>query len=120
MSTLPLITDEPWVPEDTFGSRLALIRNRFGWNVKEAADVCGFNDQSWRNWEAGKHPRDFMATCEKIVEVTGCSMKWLVAGAQNWKKLSTSDLQVLPGGAKAAPSFSRPDQLKLRLLHSVE
>jgi hypothetical protein len=29
---------QEWVPVDTFGARLALIRQRMQWNVKEAAD----------------------------------------------------------------------------------
>src|SRR5687768_8225624 len=91
--------DTPWVPDDsTFGARLALVRWRLGWNVKEAADICGINDQSWRNWEGGGHPRDYIATCEKIATTTNCSMMWLVGGHQNWKMLTASDLLVLPGG----------------------
>lgn len=73
---------EPWVPSDTFAARLALIRQHLGgWNVKKAADYCGIDDQSWRNWEAGKgHPRDYEHVCRKIAEATGCDRKWLAAG----------------------------------------
>ena len=94
---LPAVTDDPWVPADSFGSRLALVRNHLGWNVKEAADACGLNDQSWRNWEAGKLPRDLIATAEKIASTTNCSMMWLVGGHQNWKKLMAPDLHVVQG-----------------------
>lgn len=56
---LPMTDTEeaPWVPLDTFGARLALVRQHLGLNVLDAAKRCGINDQSWRNWEAGKSPR---------------------------------------------------------------
>lgn len=77
---------EPWIPEDSFGARLALIRQRFHWNVTEAANASGISPATWTTWEGGSLPRDFIATCEKIATATGCSMRWL-AGAQNWKIL---------------------------------
>lgn len=57
---------EPWVPEDTFGSRLALVRQRRGWNIAEAARACKVDPQSWANWEAGASPRKF----EQVIERT--------------------------------------------------
>ncbi len=69
-----------WVPEDTFGSRLAQVRQRMGWNIKEAAQECGLPPQSWRNWESGHAPRDLAEVCRKISEHTGVSAEWLVFG----------------------------------------
>lgn len=70
-----------WVPQDTFGARLALIRQRMGgWNVKRTAEFCGLDDQSWRNWEGGTPPRDYEAVCAKISAATGCDLRWLKAG----------------------------------------
>jgi hypothetical protein len=41
-----------WVPDDsTFAARLALVRQRMGWNVKKAADECGIAVENWRRWE---------------------------------------------------------------------
>lgn len=74
---------EPWVPGDTFGARLALIRQRMGgWNVKRIAEFCGLDDQSWRNWERGdtNGPRDYEGTCKKIAVATGCDLRWLMSG----------------------------------------
>ena len=73
---------EPWVPADTFAARLALIRQHLGgWNVKKAAELCGIDDGSWRNWEAGRgKPRDYENVCRKIADATGCDRKWLQAG----------------------------------------
>lgn len=71
-----------WVPADDFAARLALVRQALGgWNVKRAADLCGIDDQSWRNWEAGKgKPRDYEAVCGKIAAATGVDRRWLQAG----------------------------------------
>jgi transcriptional regulator with XRE-family HTH domain len=40
-----------WVPEESFGARLALIRQHYGWNVKEAAMKCHVPVETWRGWE---------------------------------------------------------------------
>lgn len=69
-----------WVPEDSFGGRLALIRQAMHWNVKEAAEECGLNDQSWRNWEAGGRCRDLIAVGEAIAGTTGIDLAWIVMG----------------------------------------
>ena len=69
-----------WVATDeTFGARLALVRQRMGWgNVKEAALACGIPVQSWRGWERdGRQPRDYLETCRKIADETGCDLLWL-------------------------------------------
>lgn len=71
-----------WVPADDFAARLALVRQALGgWNVKKTAELCDIDDQSWRNWEAGKgKPRDYEAVCRKIANATGCELRWLLAG----------------------------------------
>ena len=75
---------EQWVPEMTFPARLALVRNRMGWNAKEAAFACGLPAQSWRNWEAGIRPRDLVEVAKQIAEHTGCSAAWLAMGDTHW------------------------------------
>lgn len=69
-----------WVPEDSFGARLALIRQAMKWNVKEAAEACGLNDQSWRNWEDGRRCRDLIAVAERIAKATDIDIAWIVMG----------------------------------------
>lgn len=75
-------TDEPWVPTDSFGTRLAILRQHLGgWNVKRAAEACGLDDQKWRNWEAGRSkPRDLEAIARQISDALGCDYVWLLAG----------------------------------------
>lgn len=71
-----------WIPRDSFGVRLAMLRVELGGlNVKKAAELCGLKDQSWRNWEAGDSaPRDYEAVTAKIAAATGCDLYWLRAG----------------------------------------
>lgn len=72
-----------WVPADTFGSRLARIRQAKGWNVLEAATACGVPDQSWRNWEDGRSPRDLQEVCKKLAKAVPCDYVWLIAGVES-------------------------------------
>jgi len=44
-----------WERPDTLGSRLRFLRESFGLKARSAAMAVGFDDQSWRNWEAGIH-----------------------------------------------------------------
>lgn len=73
--------EQGWVASDrdSFGARLALVRQRMGWgNVKEAALACGIPPQSWRTWERDNvQPRDFMAVVRKVVARAGCDEAWL-------------------------------------------
>ena len=71
----------PWIPTtDTFGARLALVRNAMGWNMKEAADECGINPTSWGNWEQGSRPRDLLKAVTDIAHKTGVDREWLLWG----------------------------------------
>lgn len=71
-----------WVPTfDEFGARLAAVRNKMGWNAKEAALACGIAQGSWREWEVrNRLPRDFAQAAEKIAERTGVDKYWLMTG----------------------------------------
>jgi hypothetical protein len=60
--------------------RLVLIRQRMGWNAKEAALACGIPQQSWRTWESGVMPHGsrYFDVCGNIAATTGCDYGWLV------------------------------------------
>jgi hypothetical protein len=83
MTTIESIPEDSargWVPSvlDDFGARLALVRHRMRWNVKEAALACGLPAASWRGWELeGRPPRDYLGTVTRIARRTGCDMVWL-------------------------------------------
>lgn len=108
----------PWVPEDTYGDRLARIRRQMHWNVSQAAEACGVSHQSWRNWEAGGQPSKLMQTTRQIADASGCDPNWLLLGAENCWLLGHPDLELVPA-VEGQLSFddvepARPD-LKLVL-----
>jgi hypothetical protein len=84
MTTPTDTTPEAWVPSvDTFGSRLALVRHRMNWNVKEAARECGLPAATWRSWEMdGSLPRNIITIAMTIASRTGCDYLWLVHGPE--------------------------------------
>lgn len=75
-------TRQAWIPTDAdFGSRLALVRHRMGWNVKEAARECGLPAATWRLWEVeGALPRNLITVAMAISQKAGCDYLWLVHG----------------------------------------
>ena len=73
-----------WIPSlNSFGARLAVVRQEMGWgNVKEAADACGLPAESWRSWERdGRHPRELLRVAQRVSSTVGCDFYWLVAGS---------------------------------------
>lgn len=98
---LPAITEGPWIPEDTFGVRLAIVRTRLGWNLDEAARACGTSGKQWKRWETGDQlPRDLHAVARRVSDATGCNFEWLMLGGQlvrsRWD--SGPALRLIPGG----------------------
>lgn len=87
-----------WIPaDDTFGARLALVRQRFAWNLKEAAIACSLPPGSWREWELfGRLPRNLPEAAEKIAARTGVDDYWLLTGKKNPR-------QDGPGGGEGLP-----------------
>src|SRR5687768_12071414 len=83
MTTTPTPTSRTgWTIDDsTFGARLALVRQRMDWNIKEAARECGVPAASWRTWERdGVQPRNIIEIVGLISERTGADYGWLLAG----------------------------------------
>lgn len=117
MSIQP-VTGQGWIPSDeTFGARLALVRQRMGWgNVKEAAIACGVPSGSWRNWEKdGRLPRDLARIAALIAERTGVDFDWLIRGRIG---SSGGGVPAPGGGAALQPTapLSVTDQEKLSYL----
>lgn len=72
---------QPRVPEDTFGVRLAIVRVFAGnLTIQQAAERCGLVDQSWSNWERGSKPRDLLDVANAISEGLGIDRDWLLFG----------------------------------------
>lgn len=69
------------IPLDTFGTRLAIVRQALGgWNVKKTAEHFGLDPGSWRNWEAGGSCRTREEVCRTISDASGISYEWLMVG----------------------------------------
>lgn len=84
---------QPWIPAaDTFGARLALVRQHMAWgNIVEAATACTLPVASWRNWERdGRSPRNIVEISRKIAARTGCDFLWLLTGSASVVKLGTT------------------------------
>lgn len=71
-----------WVPDaSTFGARLALVRWKMRWNVREAERECNVSQNTWAGWEAGKKPRNILEVASSIVWATKVDRDWLLFGA---------------------------------------
>lgn len=103
--------DDPWVPIDSFGARLALVRQHLGLNVKEAAKRCDINDQSWRNWEAGKAPRGMDRVARKIATALAVDYTWLMVGGPLRSRCLTSLSLVSDPPGQMELSFEGPAEL---------
>ncbi len=69
-----------WVPEDSFATRLLVVRRTRGLSQAEAARRCDLDDGSWSNWENGTMPRDFLSVVTKISNGLGVDPRYLMPG----------------------------------------
>lgn len=70
-----------WVAEDTWGARLALVRQRMGWNYEQAGHACEIEPETWRQWEkVGRSPRKIHEVARRISDQSGANYVWLMAG----------------------------------------
>jgi transcriptional regulator with XRE-family HTH domain len=70
-----------WIPDTaSFAARLALVRWRMGWNIREAERECNLSQNSWAGYENGREPRKFIEVVNRIVLRTGVDRIWLMTG----------------------------------------
>lgn len=115
MTTAHVAAEDPWIPHDTFGARLALIRQHMRWNVTQAATACGLGDENWRKWERGTNPQKMLAVVEQIAGKTGCDRNWLMWGSGGGtvsRFRSSPRLGVVEGGRR---SPAQPDLFRSHL-----
>ena len=89
-----------WIPDDVdFGSRLAAVRHRMGWNIKEAARECGIPAATWRLWEdGGSEPRNRVTVSMAIAQRADCDYLWLVHGpARGVIRVAEPTVEYAPG-----------------------
>ncbi|WP_415103022.1 helix-turn-helix domain-containing protein [Nocardioides sp.] len=69
-----------WVPENTFGSRLLVVRRQLGLTVQEAAERCGLHYASWSGWENGRRPSDLAMVVKRVSDHLLVDRDWLMWG----------------------------------------
>ena len=76
------MTSAPWVPTDTFGMRLVMVRAQKGLSQEEAAARCGLKASTWATWEKpnGAKPRGLEEVIRKISSGLGVDRGWLMFG----------------------------------------
>jgi len=72
-----------WTPDDTFGSRLLLVRRALQLTTEEAATACGLVSPTWNTWENGSTPRKLNDVVEKISQALGVDRDWLMWGLRS-------------------------------------
>ncbi len=103
------------IPTDTWGTRLAIVRQKMGWNITEAARECGQTATSWQNWENGKGCREMHRVAAKVARRTGYSFTWLIAGGHladadpdvRSRCASLIDLRIIPGGSSGPAKMNQ-------------
>ena len=92
MTTTLAQPQEDWVPEESFATRLRLLRFELGRlrgltrpvSVEEIAEWCDLHPATWSTWENGSSPRQMHAVVAQIAAATGVDRDWLMWGlAQN-------------------------------------
>ncbi|HEX6970261.1 MAG TPA: helix-turn-helix transcriptional regulator [Micromonosporaceae bacterium] len=110
MTTEAIKSEQQWIPTtDTFAARLALVRHRMGWNIKEAARECGVGAATWRDWEtAGAMPRNLVTIAMTIATRTGCDYLWLVHGPGRGGAATSQSYSTVRVVARVKPPVERP------------
>lgn len=73
--------DTTWVPEDTFGSRLARARKASGLSAEEAAARCEIKPSTWKAWEREAWlPHDMAGVAVTIERCLGVDRRYLLWG----------------------------------------
>lgn len=69
-----------WIPTDTFGARLNLVRREKGLTVEQAAKLAGLPHPTWSTWERGARPRDMSTVVAKVAASLDVDRDWLMWG----------------------------------------
>lgn len=73
-------TDQGWIPEQTLGDRLMLIRRKLNLTQRQAADQSGVPFGSWQGLEDGRDARGLDWKITSISETFGVDRAWLMWG----------------------------------------
>ena len=109
-----------WVAEDTWGARLALVRQRMGWNYEQAGQACTIEPETWRQWEkVGRSPRKIHEVARRIADVSGANYVWLMAGGPLRSRCFSPELALVPAldGSQLELEFGPVSRDHLRIVH---
>lgn len=70
-----------WIPPESFGARLLLLRHAQGLTVEAAARACDIPHPTWSTWEHGAKPRDILDVVQRIVCAFDVDRDWLLWGS---------------------------------------
>lgn len=73
------VTPIRWIPEWTFGERIAKARKSSGYNQEQMAERLRITASRLKAWETDRNrPRDLTHLVEQIEAITGVSRMWLL------------------------------------------
>ena len=69
-----------WIPSDSFGTRLRIVRHQKRLSAEQIGEVCGVTKSTVGDWERGSNPKNMAQIVLKISEATGVDRDWLMFG----------------------------------------
>lgn len=97
--------EQPWIPTDTFASRLRQVRHELNLKVEEMAERIGRPMPTYASWERGTRPHGLDDVVNQIAERTGVDRNWLMWGSgagSDQQRPSRSSFEVETERADAA------------------
>ena len=74
------MTNQGFIPEESFGSRLHQLRYAKKISSEQMGEICGVTYNAVLAWERGSSPKNMAEIVMKIVEATGVDRDWLLWG----------------------------------------
>lgn len=100
-----------WVPRDTLGARVVVIRHSLGLSRRQLSQLTGITENALQGLEEGRSPHRLPDKIQAIHEATGVSREWLMWGGP---LSGEGPRQDGPGGGESAPSRARTDDLRIK------
>lgn len=89
---MALTDQEAWIPVETFGDRLRMLRKHLDLTTDEIGVRCTIPGPTWSSWENGAKPRRMDERVEQISEALGVDRAWLMWGVRTGSRCT-----LLPG-----------------------
>ena len=69
-----------WVPQDTLGARVVVIRHSLGLSRRQLSQMTGITENALQGIEEGRSPHRLPEKIQAIHDATGVSREWLMWG----------------------------------------